>query len=376
MLGNRKLVLNCFCEIYNLIKPYADEEFWDFNNCEIIPGAIYIFGRQQFAEHKKQIQELVANKTIIVILCNPAEGSQSMLWIYHNFGIVDMLNNNLPAGLIVGGHLPPDIPHMYHEHYLTLVHDYTENLQAIAEYQEKKSTDRPYKFLFLNGRFRPHRKYLLDSFKESGLIDQCLWTNLDDVVGGSELLDIKSTENPIHYLPPKYEVDRYQSQAVAIPAKDPTDGFYAKNHLFKKEWGEIYLASLPYLDTYFSLVTETVFTYPHSFRTEKIWKPIAVGHPFIVVANYGYYRDLHNLGFKTFGHLIDESFDQISDNQIRLDRIAEVVEDLCRQDLSAFITAADETCKYNQQLMAELRPRIRQEFPQHFEQYINERFGI
>lgn len=376
MLGNHKIVLNSFCEIQKLLSPYADEEFWDFTNCNIIPGAIYIFGRQQFTEHKKQIQELVTNGTIKAILCNPAEGSQTMLWMYHTFGIEYMLNNDHPVGLISGGHLPTDIPHLYHEHYLTLIHDYAENIDAIAEYQEKKSADRPYKFLFLNGRFRAHRKYLIDSFKESGLIDQCLWTNLDDVVGNTELLDIKLTENPIHYLPPKYEVDRYQEQAVAIPAKDHADGFYAKNHLFKKEWGEIYLAPLPYLDTYFSLVTETVFTYPHSFRTEKIWKPVAMGHPFIVAANYGYYREMHNLGFKTFGHLIDESFDLIEDNQTRLERLAQVVEDLCRQDLSAFITAADETCKYNQQLMAELRPRIRQEFPKHFEQYIHERFRI
>jgi hypothetical protein len=34
-----------------------------------------------------------------------------------------------------------------------------------------------------------------------------------------------------------------------------------KGKLFNNEWGEIYLNANPYLDTYFSLITETVFDY-------------------------------------------------------------------------------------------------------------------
>ena len=74
--------------------------------------------------------------------------------------------------------------------------------------------------------------------------------------------------------------------------------------------------------------------------------------------------------------LIDESFDNISNNQDRLDRIASTVNDLCQQDLPAFISAAEDVCKYNQQLLVELSTKIRSEFPQRFEKYINERFRI
>jgi hypothetical protein len=117
----------------------------------------------------------------------------------------------------------------------------------------------------------------------------------------------------------------------------PDDVNFVKNYLFKNTWGEVYLQAEPYVDTYFSLVTETVFNYPYSFRTEKIWKPIAMAHPFIVVANRGYYKDMRNLGFKTFGHVINESFDLIDNNQDRIERIAAVVEDLCQQDLASFL---------------------------------------
>jgi len=192
--------------------------------------------------------------------------------------------------------------------------------------------------------------------------------------------DILKTGFPtIHYLPPQYEVRQYRDATLTIP--DPKDApgpmgpdLYAKQHLFGKEWGDIYLESKPYEDTYFSLVTETIFEYPYSFRTEKIWKPIAIGHPWIAVSNAGFYRDMHNLGFKTFGHLIDESFDQIENNQQRIERIAQVVEDLCRQDLASFLQECYTICKYNQQHHIEMATQWRQEFPDRFQQFINERF--
>jgi hypothetical protein len=151
----------------------------------------------------------------------------------------------------------------------------------------------------------------------------------------------------------------------------PTTGF-VKHELFDNKWGDVYIKENLYQDTYFSLVTETVFGYPYSFRTEKIWKPVAVGHPWIAVANAGFYKDFRNLGFQTFNHVIDESFDNIEDNNKRLDRIVQVVEDLCQQDLAAFIKECYNVCKYNQQHLAGMRQKVRQEFPERFFQFIKQ----
>jgi hypothetical protein len=193
----------------------------------------------------------------------------------------------------------------------------------------------------------------------SVLLDQAIWTNLDLGNGNIKLLDSK------------YEFSKFN---VNI---DTTSIAWAKSSLFGSGiWGDIYIEANPYIDTYFSLVSETVHRFPYSFRTEKLWKPIAVGHPFVVIANQGYYRDLHNLGFKTFGHAIDESFDQIENNTDRMERVATVVEDLCQQDLASFVEECYNVCKYNQQLMAELGTKVRAEFPNRLEQFINERFRI
>jgi hypothetical protein len=352
MLGNRKLIVDNFCEVKEFTKECQDSMFWDFAKHTIVPGAVYLISRQQFNDNIEKIKELATDRVIIPILGNPAEGSETMFRQMQGLGIVDLVRENKIL-IVTGGYLPSDIPSLYHENFLPKILDYDENIRSIDEYRTRWSADRPYKFLFLNGRGRRHRRQLISRL--TNLLPESIWSNLDSAAGPVQLLD------------PKYEFEFYQNNTSVAHSG------YVKYELFNNDWGEIYLNPRTYLDTYFSLVTETVFDYPYSFRTEKIWKPIAIGHPFIVASNAGYYRDLHQLGFRTFGNLIDESFDSIDNNQQRLERIAQVVEDLCQQNLSSFITAAQETCKYNQQLLAELRPRVRQEFPQRFINFINER---
>lgn len=351
MLGNRKLLVDAFCEVRYFTTEWQDREFWDFSKETIEPGAIYLISRQQFSTNIAQIRELAKAGTIIPVLGNPAEGSETMLRQIEGLGIVDLVREG-KIFLVVGGYLQEDIPSLYHENFLPKILDYAENLQAQKDYDANWTTDRPYKFLFLNGRGRRHRQNLIDRL--GPLLDQAIWTNLDAAIG------------PVKTLDPKYEFDFYKDNTHVSSG-------YVKYELFNNDWGEIYLNPRPYLDTYFSLVTETVFDYPYTFRTEKIWKPIAIGHPWIAVSNAGYYKDMRELGFRTFSNLIDESFDLIDDNVQRLERIALEVEWLCQQDLVKFAEESRNVCKYNQQLLAELSPKIRKEFPEQFQKYFNER---
>jgi len=347
MLGSRKLVLDTFCEVHDLLEPWADGEFWELDEHAIVPDSVYVIGRQQFHQHCELIKELVHDHNIKIVFSNPHEGSSTMLGQCVRLGIVDLIQNGT-IQVVTGGGM--ELPCLIYDSFLPKVLDYKENLQAIQHYSKTWTDQRPYKFLFLNGRYRPHRKQLLELLKP--VLNQSIWSNLDDQNG------------PIQTLPVQYEFDLYQNRTV-------TTG-YVKSELFDGQWGEIYLKSDSYADTYFSLVSETVFDYPYSFRTEKIWKPMAMGHPFIAVANAGYYRDLHNLGFKTFGHAIDESFDAIVNNSARLERIAHIVKDLCQQDLASFAKECYNVCKYNQEHLADMRVRVRQEFPDQFLQFIHE----
>ena len=51
MLGNRKLIVDEFCEVKEFTRDFQDGDFWSFAEHEICAGAVYIISRQQFAEN-------------------------------------------------------------------------------------------------------------------------------------------------------------------------------------------------------------------------------------------------------------------------------------------------------------------------------------
>jgi hypothetical protein len=375
MLGNRRLVIDSMCEIYSMLKPYADEEFWDFEQVTKQPGDLYVFGRQRLLDNLNQIRELAVLGDCVIVFDNSAEGAWTAETQLKQLRI-DQLVRNKQILVVAGAEMTPDYAHLTHEYFLCKILDFEQNVQAQNSISDIFSkTTKPYKFLCLNGRARPHRKYLYERLKRNQLLDQCLWTMLDSgptVVKLFDLIendvDIMATPTAIQHLPAEYEVDRYRAPEFGPIVTGRTN---LKQELFNREWGEIYLEPAPYIDTYFSLVTETICAESnYSFRTEKIAKPLTIGHPFIAVANAGFYRDLHNLGFQTFGHVIDESFDQIQNHQDRVDRIAQIVADLCQQDLASFLRECYNTCKYNQQHLLELGTQVRHDFPNRFCQFI------
>lgn len=88
-----------------------------------------------------------------------------------------------------------------------------------------------------------------------------------------------------------------------------------------------------YAQTNFSMVSEARVQWPARsatarFVTEKTFKPIAAQHPFVVYGTPGTLTYLHELGFETFGHVIDESYDHATDSVSRLQAIRLVLEQL------------------------------------------------
>lgn len=374
-MQNHRLVVDNFSEVIDLLRPMADELFYDFNMVEPVPGSVYVIGRQQLINNLDKIRAMAEDDQYVIIFGNSAEGSWTLETQLQQLHVEDLVLRKKLL-VIAGAEMSAEYPCLMHEHFLPRILDYEENIVAQTRTNEIfAGTDKPYKFLFLNGRARPHRKYLYERLKRTGALDQALWTMLDarpcvwrSFQFREQGIDVMATVTPIQHLPKHYEVPRYRDPWIG----PMTEVSNIKQDLFNREWGEIYLEPAPYIDTYFSLVTETICAESaHSFRTEKTAKALAMGHPFIVVANAGFYRDLHRLGFRTFGHVIDETFDRIEHHQERVDRIVEIVTDLCRQDLVSFLAECYNVCKYNQQHLAELRDQTRQDFPANFSHFVN-----
>ena len=75
------------------------------------------------------------------------------------------------------------------------------------------------------------------------------------------------------------------------------------------------------IDAFWHVVTETVFYYDKLHLTEKIFKPIVSKQPFMLLAAPGNLAYLKSYGFKTFDSVIDESYDNIQDNDLRTEAV-------------------------------------------------------
>jgi hypothetical protein len=97
------------------------------------------------------------------------------------------------------------------------------------------------------------------------------------------------------------------------------------------------------------LVTETVAKGRRQHLTEKIFKPIAMGMPFILVGTRGSLKYLRSYGFRTFGDIWDESYDDADDN-VRIERVANLLLSLDSLSTSAkqeLFDSAEEIIQHN-----------------------------
>lgn len=88
-----------------------------------------------------------------------------------------------------------------------------------------------------------------------------------------------------------------------------------------------------------SYVYETTNIGP--YLSEKVMKPLAYGHPFLLFCSVGALVNLKELGFETFGDIFDESYDQIQNPRIRFEHLLREVRRICTVDnaILADITA-------------------------------------
>lgn len=363
MLGNRRLVCDTSCEIYPEIQHIVDDTFWDFEQYEPQANDVVVLARQTVNRYADRVKQLA--DVCLPVLANPSEGSVVLRLQCQRLGLLELIRDR--RLLLVGcGDMEPDLNCMVYDHYAYRATCYNADQCARTDEIYTK-LHKPYQFLFLNGRTRPHRKYMLEKIQDAGLLDHALWTNLDTtpVYNHTYSTDLLDRPSEVRLLPAEYEVERFHAGQ-----KTQYQNAFVKHELFDNQWGDVYIRAETYIDTYFSLVSETVCDYPYSLRSEKIYKPIAMCHPFVAVANRGFYRDLHHAGYQTFGHLIDESFDSIDNNQDRLDRVTQVVQDLCNSNLAEFLVACQAVTKYNQQHLAAEGTRIFREFPKRFVKFI------
>lgn len=108
-----------------------------------------------------------------------------------------------------------------------------------------------------------------------------------------------------------------------------------------------------YNKSFISLVSETLVIKDTVYLSEKTFKPILMGHPFITVSSTGTLKKIKELGYKTFDRWWDESYDACDTYQERIDSIILILKELQKKTNKERIQMRDEmldVLKYNQKL--------------------------
>lgn len=223
-------------------------------------------------------------------------------------GVVTLTSNLAAAGGV------PDWPGSLHaacffENFMRRAINRTPAGFATLERQLMRCA-RPRTFLCFNRRAHAHRQVLLSLLERAGIMERGLVSMPAPAPG-----DLAWRPIPGMLAPPPGALEALLAR---VPMVVDTEDF-APNHARTHPPG-------PYLQTWFSLVTETLFHVEggrREFLSEKIFKPIANHHPFLVAGLPGTLEVLRGLGYRTFAPFIDERYDLEQDPLRRLHMLVE-----------------------------------------------------
>ena len=112
-----------------------------------------------------------------------------------------------------------------------------------------------------------------------------------------------------------------------------------------------------YERTFLSMVTESLVDDGTLFFSEKIWKPLMVGHPFLLYGNQYSLKYLKEKGYKTFDKWFDESYDNEPNRDQRSIMISKELKRLSElkiEQLHQMRNEMKEVCQHNQLKYREL----------------------
>jgi hypothetical protein len=187
-----------------------------------------------------------------------------------------------------------------------------ENLENVALYN------------CLQKRPRAHRLWMVYYLKLFGLLDDGINTcnTLGNGVNEVYMLRRRMSKRDIEELRkilPLFENEKYMHYGKEF-VNDFVDGDCG---LFLTKLNEEIM-----YDSWLSVVSEASFSEEDTtcFISEKTFKPIAVGHPFIIYGNKHSLRYLRDLGYQTFSPYINEAYDDLNG----WDRLIAIVKELER----------------------------------------------
>lgn len=183
-----------------------------------------------------------------------------------------------------------------------------------AQYMPKTDTEKNIKkhFLSTNNRQDFARLSLFFYFIKNNLLEKSYFSYIGEErpVTFDQCIDSKAD----FYL---NEFDCQDTKKIKLSSVKNLIPYYLDNDPIKGVDWSLALKKY-YNESFLSIVVETYCGDNPPFFTEKIWKPIAMKQPFILINSKHSLKFLRDLGFKTFNGIIDETYDTL-DNPDRFE---------------------------------------------------------
>jgi hypothetical protein len=219
-----------------------------------------------------------------------------------------------------------------HEYFL----GYINRRQSLVLASEEP---RPYEFTALNRIHKWWRAAVMSDLYHRGVLDCSLWSY------NTELTEDDSPEdNPIRIdcIP---DLARVMSEFLdhGPYVCDSRDTAAHNDHR--------HINTDLYTQSYCHLVLETLFDVDQSggtFLTEKTWKCLKFGQPFVIIGPVGSLDILRQSGYRVFDHVIDNTYDTIEDNTKRYLAVRNAISKIQQQDMHQWYLRCLDNVRHNQ----------------------------
>lgn len=199
---------------------------------------------------------------------------------------------------------------------------------------------RRFKFTVLNRTHKSWRATAMADLQRNGILNHSQWSYNTNLLIGDDPAD-----NPLEIdtLNLRSAVDQFLAQ-----------GPYTCDNFSEQQHNDHHLhVDYHYTQSYCHIVMETHFDADQSggtFLTEKTFKPIKHGQPFVIVGPPGSLQALRDLGYRTFDHVIDNTYDVEPNNTLRWRKILNTIQQISQQPMQQWFELCQQDILHNQQV--------------------------
>jgi hypothetical protein len=203
-------------------------------------------------------------------------------------------------------------------------------------------TERKYEFTVLNRIHKWWRAAVMSDLLFQGMLDNSIWSYNCISLEGDNCED-NPIEIDVHDEFWRYRMNKF---VLAGPYQcDQLDNHQQNDHH--------YVNYELYSDSYFQIVIETHLDADQSggaFITEKTWKPIKFGQPFVVIGPVGTLSALRAAGYNVFDNVLDNTYDTIKNNTERYIAVRELLISMQEQGVAELFKKCQDDIIHNQKL--------------------------